>query len=992
MLFVGAVLCSFQGATLRDGHCSDGSIEERLSRKDQSSFIKRFWRQKRAYPHADLAQRLLLQNRPEQAKEVYDTYLATDPEHLPMAWFRLQVIVQTGTAQEVIAACDDLLQRVTDVGPIYAIRGRAYLETTNRAGAADDFAKALADPELASDERQTLTRSLTLLRLQQGETKEAERLGQTLVTLWPEVAEHHLLYAEVLSLLGSARATQHQWRLAMDMTSDPAMRRQLTLTRGAALLATNEVITGRQVLLSQETTRLFEGAPLLQRFELHLLRIRCGNEQQVQRSLRQAKTELKNYRQKTSIPDLAVLWTRLGDAAFARTQFVWASEAYTEAWTLDSNPQIQVKAARAAWQAGRYERVVFLLQNIPRNHLEAERQQSVDLLLCEAYEKLGQTTAALDCLDQATYRYPQIPTLAAKAAQLAHTAGLIEQEILFLQRYYQLKPGANLALDIGYLYRAKGKTALALPWFEQAWQLEPSPQAGLTLVHSLFALKRYPEVVHAVARMQPELSDAPREKAQVLLLDAQSRMELQDYAGAAAAWAEADHLAPSPQAVCGRMEALRRLGRLEEAVALSLDQTKATLPEWLGYLDLRGALLLALEREEEALDVFEKAAVLEPNSERLLQISMLAQKKGDWVKAEDSARQAGQLDPANISAKKQLAFLLAAHERYDEATSLFLEVQEKAPADVMVSSALGYSLVQLGRNREAVAAYARMVSATDTTALSPATEAERLQAIKGIQNQVAELDRGLSYTLGLGTLFNQDESRQYGWDQDKNATSGAYGIAELAYRPEDFGYLGGKSTDLYGRLIWNEDGSVTNQDDSPYQGSLGARIKPFASANVVLTTEALFSLTDSAANDLLVRLAHSYSHTAWQDFHRDAVPKEGLRYCTSYAEVGTSLTGTVDVLYTAQGRYGYSLPLKPDWFLSPFVYGAVSGYGKEEGSALVVEGGGGIALNFFAAYDQLHGARREGELVLRLGRANSNEDGVSDASFRAFIGFRITGF
>ena len=975
------------------GSCGENTIEQRLAQRDQSSAIIRFWRQKRSYPHEDMAQRLLLQNRPEQARKVYDAYLAADPDHLAMLWLRLQLIVRFGSTDEVINACSDLLPRLSDFGPLYAIRGQAYQQAGYQVEAANDFAQALSDAELTKEERLAATRSLIALRMQQKKTAEATRLCRELIEIDPEQAEHYQLYGDVLSRLGATRAAQQQWQKAADKTTDPLALRQLTLVRAGSLIEAKEDLRANRLLMSEETDRLFAEASLAQRFDLHLYRARsAATNRQIQHSLQQARAELDRQEDEGSVLERAARFEQLGDTAFDLQQFDSALGAYTEARASNPNPKFQLKAAQSAWHAGRYEQAATLLQTLPRHQIDSGNQQTADLLLCEAQEKLGQLAEAIGCLDNAMRTYPHLATIPAKAAQLAHDAGWGGREIIFLQRHYQHQPQASLAMNIGYLYRAQGQAELARQWFATAYQVEPSPKTGLTLVQHLFEQKRYSEVVVTAGQMRASFRDAPQEYARLLLVLAQSSMMNHEYAKAAGAWAEAAALTPSPQAILGRMEALHRLGRLEEAAVLSLERSQATTQEWLRYLDMRSALLLDLKREDEALGAFEAAVALEPTADRLVAVSMLAQKSGDWARAEDSVRQAERLDPTHLAAKKQLAFLLSAQERYSEAASVFTEVLDTAPSDPEINRALGYTLVQLGRNDEAVAAYGRAITAAHVTPRSFPADAEQLQAIKGIQDQVAELDRRFSYTMGFGGYLNHGEGYQTGWDQEQNANTPAYGIAELGYRPESFGYHAGKSSEMFGRLIWSDKGSVTGDDDSPYQAGAGARIKPLAFANVVLTTEALFSLKDAADNDLLVRLAHSSSHTAWQQLPREAIPEKGHRYSTSYAEIGTSLTGTVNVVYTAQGRYGRSVLLMPDMFFSPFVYGAVSGYDKDEGRELVLEGGGGIALNFFSAYDQLHGFRREGELVLRLGMASTSGDGVDDESFRAFIGLRLTGF
>lgn len=975
--------------------CRADSLEQRLAQWDHSSTFARFWRQKRAYPLVDQAQRLLAQGLQEQARQVYDSYLAVDPDNLQIAWSRLQLVVQTGPAEEVVKTADDLLRRAPDLGPLYVIRGQARLKAGDKAGAREDFFTALADPQLAAEDRRDVQGNLVSLLLDQGALDQAAQLCRELIETAPDVPEHRLVYADILSRQGELQAALRQWQIAAEKTRDPRLLRNLTLVRATSLIAAGDTKACLRIVAAKKTDALFADAPLAQRQRLFVLRAHSAasvDRRQAIHSVRQARTELNTHAAGLQASDRAALLLQLGDSAFALQQYAWAFDVYQQVLAIRPDPQLRRKAAQAAWYARQYDQVELLLKVLPAAPDTAGAQET-DLLLCAAYEQQGKTTATLDCLEQAMRRYPHAQNIPAKAAHVAHSAGMSEREAAFLVRCFQLQPSASRALDIGHLYLATGQRDLAGQWFAKAHELAPSVKTAEVVAQHLYVQGRYAEVIALAVRFRQDFNGAPSKDGGLLVLEAQARMQTRQYAEAAKVWAELEDVAsfPLPQAILGRMEALYRSGAFEQALAVAARfPATSSEQERLACLSMRAAVEQALGRDLEALSSLQEAAALSPSTERLLSLSMLAQKTGQGALAEQSARQVLQLQPAHSLAKKQLAFVLAAQGNNKEAAPLLAALQTDNPADYRVSRALGYALQQLGSNEEALAAYDRALLFAQLAVDPVKPEGELLQEIKDMQNQAAELDRGLSYTLGLGLNLDGNEQQQGGWDLDKNTSSQAYGIGELAFRPGSFGYRNGKSNELYGRLIWTENGSITDEDDSPYQGSLGARIKPFAESNLVLTTEALFSLANTRYNDLFFRVSHSYSRTPWQRFHRDDVLHHDNDYRMTYAEIGTSLTGTTDVVYSGQGRYGTSLALRPDFFLSPFLYGSISGYEKESGTETDVEGGVGVAVNVFSAYDQTRGYRREAELAVRLGMEWTEEE-TSD-SFRGFLGFRLTGF
>ena len=135
------------------------------------------------------------------------------------------------------------------------------------------------------------------------------------------------------------------------------------------------------------------------------------------------------------------------------------------------------------------------------------------------------------------------------------------------------------------------------------------------------------------------------------------------------------------------------IGRMEEALA-SLD--KLSEAKRGGYVAMlrRGWLLYRLGRNVQAIEVYEKAAALDPKAieARLgLLLPLMAERR--WPGAEKTAREVLKADPANYTATLRLAFVQYNQGRYSESGTLYQKLADAYPSDVEVLAGLGWALL-----------------------------------------------------------------------------------------------------------------------------------------------------------------------------------------------------------------------------------------------------------------------------------------------------------
>lgn len=151
---------------------------------------------------------------------------------------------------------------------------------------------------------------------------------------------------------------------------------------------------------------------------------------------------------------------------------------------------------------------------------------------------------------------------------------------------------------------------------------------------------------------------------------------------------------------------LKKLGRLKEAVAVYRQAAKL---EPYFRRDLAD-LLVEIGDGDGAVAVWQEVIRRSPEDfwayDRL---GVVLEKLGRLKKAEAAYRRAVELQPSSPGFRSALANVLLAQGKGDGALALWQEVLHEMPGDAQAHNATGYVLEQLGRPKEAEAAYRRAI-------------------------------------------------------------------------------------------------------------------------------------------------------------------------------------------------------------------------------------------------------------------------------------------
>jgi tetratricopeptide (TPR) repeat protein len=200
---------------------------------------------------------------------------------------------------------------------------------------------------------------------------------------------------------------------------------------------------------------------------------------------------------------------------------------------------------------------------------------------------------------------------------------------------------------------------------------------------------------------------------------------------------------------------------LEQAVAASLPDSKATDVERAGALVLRGNAAYGERRHEEAIEAYQQAIALQPDLAWAHSNlgAVLAEVKR-YVEAEVAYRKALELDPGNATAHSNLGLLLAEQKRAAEAEAAYRKALELEPGLAMAHNNLGSLLAGQKRAAEAEAAYRKALELDPpyATALNNLgnllREQKRTAEAEAAYRNALELDPGYAAAYGnLGWLF-----------------------------------------------------------------------------------------------------------------------------------------------------------------------------------------------------------------------------------------------
>ncbi|WP_175107615.1 bacteriophage N4 adsorption protein A [Pararobbsia alpina] len=480
-------------------------------------------------------------------------------------------------------------------------------------------------------------------------------------------------------------------------------------------------------------------------------------------------------------------------------------------------------------------------------------------------------------------RRPDLVTVVALAALLS----LVCLNVM-AQPAEKLTPDAYRLADAAYKALSMGNLPSAESYAARALAAQPdSQQLGLLLLDVYVREGKTADADTLAAKLLKQFPDSPQVLAQSgFLAQRQERNEMAwRYLSAALekgqgqwtaeqqrslrlAWADAALAAHRPDQAT---EALRPLeNESDPAVQLRVSQTRLIEGDREGSLHAAELALSHASTEQDRS--YAQALIDQAHSQAKLE-------------HDDAARKT-----------LQQAYDLLREHNDSEALDMFQRGFDAGAGNASNYADAAYAAKRTGDNPRSIALFKQSIDADDTEQIFDA------QRRFGYKREVEQLERTWGFILSVPY---------------QNYPFGAAGTVDVLqpgieayWQPPKIGYQDGRIFQLFVRgygTAYDGSGGVTG--GPTLQGSVGARYKPIADQNIVLTGERLVKIGNLAINDWLLRLG--YSSEAGTDL---LITEPSWRSWQAYAEGAYFVQEGRYIIYS-ELRYGHTWLLAKisDW-------------------------------------------------------------------------------
>lgn len=298
------------------------------------------------------------------------------------------------------------------------------------------------------------------------------------------------------------------------------------------------------------------------------------------------------------------------------------------------------------------------------------------LLAGRIYEAVGETGRAQLHLENAVNLNPNDIDLLLQLADIYSEQRNFESAISTYEKVLQQRPNRDdVYLKIGDVYLNMMKWNAAITAFQKAYELNPqNEKAYLYMGQAYEELRQFDKAAEAYEKY---VSFNPEDKAEVEKRIGLCKMEIEDFEGAAAAFAEA-------------------LKKFTQDLDLHENYAQA---------------LLKAKRYDEAAQKYYELAQLNPERAEIYFNTVV--RMYDEAKMPEKAIEAAQkmveANPQSDTAHYNLGYLYVRLQRFSEAVEVFKKVIELRPDNDYAYYNLGYCYNQIKNYREAIKAFQKFV-------------------------------------------------------------------------------------------------------------------------------------------------------------------------------------------------------------------------------------------------------------------------------------------
>jgi protein O-GlcNAc transferase len=336
--------------------------------------------------------------------------------------------------------------------------------------------------------------------------------------------------------------------------------------------------------------------------------------------------------------------------------------------------------------------------------IEPRHGDAWNLLGVIAYR--GQQYAqAIEYMQAAVAAHPQAANFHLNLGVYWKCAGNIPAAIASYQQAIQLNPhDANAHFNLGNLYRQQRQAAEALACYQRALQLDPNAPHVLNNLGNAWRDAGKHEQAKQCYEKTLQLAENFHETW--LSLGNLHLQHLQDYATAEKCFRRLLEVNPHSAEIHTNLSlTLLKQQRHQEAWDHAA-QALRIQPDCVQALLTQGEIQIALQKLEQAEQLFQKAASLAPQRGTVWYFfAALAELRGQWKEAEKYYVHAISLDPQDANVWSDYGELLAQLKRLQEAEAAFRRSMELKPQHYSALTNLGAVLQDLHRFAEAEACY-----------------------------------------------------------------------------------------------------------------------------------------------------------------------------------------------------------------------------------------------------------------------------------------------
>jgi len=963
--------------------CED-EYEQYLKQKNKSKgFFRRELTKRRAYPYIDRAFSLLENGETQKAIVELDKYLAVDPTHQLVRWYRLVMTSKQNDASKLVEVASDFIKYAEESGPVLLIRGNAYIKIGDLEKAEKDFLMARSKNLYGHAQPKELTWILFNLAYSQSDYKKASKWLDELPLTEKNTAAYQVVRANIFERMGQDDEATDTWKSLLGNTK----QKEIKIKALTALGRLNEKQSNNAEALSYYLKVLELDTNASVRLDAAEVAWKINDYQKIQLLLEPIVQSGAPTDQKAL--ELKAL-KALGRLHGKQADYGTALDYYSKALAIEEDTSVRLNAAETAWMLQDYKSTQSLLGPlIKKGTLEDDRALGLRQRYCEAIDKNGNEELASTCFSSLFIDYPSQYSLLSYSADLAHRRGKNDIYISKLKELNKLEPSAKLASSIGYALEKDDQWEEAEIWHEIAYATDKKPEHAISYASSLLS-NGNSELAKVILQHVVDDSDSTSKQREFAYNNLASLyFYKKSYGKADAAWEKASQEMNSSIYILRRIVTNNMSEKYDNAYQLAVPYG-VHLPNDLSadyYQDWYAAVGETYYKNKDyksSQDVFESLSRLKPTAANFLSLAESYRASKDYELSNTAYLRAESLSEKNGDTLKERAYMYLQAGMDNKAIPLLKKMHKENPQDALIAENLGYHAQNNKQNKEAINYFKKALDGYEADENSDDTQEMIREKRENITQLILALEKKWSLSLFDGLCIGSNAC-EAGSEGLLSPFGQGIGQGKLTYKYDS-------SLKVFTRGLWRNKQDSLDVDRRSFQPTLGFEFQPIKDNNLLLSAEYMFEGGPDTENHVLLRTA--WSITKGNDWTiDDSYEIKGFSlkdYVNVYADLGKLFINDDPYLMYAEGRKGKTAIFSKQSLASGFGYlrGSAELSGADEDQH-VIDTGVGIEGRYRNLYDRYRGYKLEWNTLLRVGHEIDNSLDKEDLRVNLGIGLRF---